>query len=62
MTESLIFLGSILVVAIIFSGVMIWVTKPSNSCSHVYERIDTYNDEKMILVCQKCGKIKRFKK
>lgn len=62
MTEVLIFLGSILVVAIIFSGAMVWINKPSNSCNHSYERIDTCNDKKMILVCRRCGKIKRFKK
>ena len=31
-------------------------------CKHSYERIDTCNDKNMILVCRRCGKIKKLKK
>ena len=40
----------------------IWVVKYCDSCKHSYERIDTYNDKRMILVCRRCGKIKRLRK
>lgn len=40
----------------------IWVMKACNSCNHSYERIDTCNDKKMILVCCRCGKIKKLRK
>lgn len=40
----------------------IWVIKVCHSCAHSYERIDGYNDKKMILVCRNCGKIKKLKK
>ena len=40
----------------------IWVMKACNACSHSYERIDTCNDKKMILVCRNCGKIKKLRK
>ena len=41
----------------------IWfMTKACNSCNHSYERIDTCNDKKMILICRKCGKIKKMRK
>lgn len=40
----------------------IWVIKACESCKHSYERIDTCNDKKMILVCRRCGKIKKLRK
>ena len=40
----------------------IWVVKYCDSCKHSYERIDNCNDKKMILVCRKCGKIKKLRK
>ena len=40
----------------------IWFIKACNSCNHSYERIDTYNDKMMILVCRRCGKIKKLRK
>ena len=39
-----------------------WVMKACDSCNHSYERIDTCNDKKMILVCRRCGKIKKLRK
>jgi hypothetical protein len=43
-------------------GLSIWVIKACDSCKHSYERIDTCNDKKMILVCRRCGKIKKLRK
>jgi Flp pilus assembly protein CpaB len=40
----------------------IWIIKACDSCKHSYERIDDYNDRKMILVCRRCGKIKKLRK
>ncbi len=40
----------------------IWNVKACDSCKHSYERVDTCNDEKMILICRKCGKIKKLRK
>lgn len=38
------------------------VLKICDSCNHCYERIDTCNDKKMILVCRRCGKIRKLRK
>lgn len=40
----------------------IWIMKACDPCRHSYERIDDYNDKKMILVCRRCGKIKKLRK
>ena len=40
----------------------IWIMKACDSCKHSYERIDDYNDKKMILICRRCGKIKKLRK
>lgn len=40
----------------------IWAMKACDPCNHSYERINDYNDKKIILVCYKCGKIKKWKK
>ena len=56
---------AVVLVVMVMSGVValsIWVMKACDSCHHTYERIDTYNDKKMILVCRRCGKIKKLKK
>jgi hypothetical protein len=58
----LLIFGFIVVVTIVFSGVIVWIYKPSHYCNHSYERVDIYNNKKMTLVCKRCGKIKRFKK
>ena len=42
--------------------VSVWIVKACNSCNHSYERIDGVNDKKMILICRKCGKIKKLRK
>jgi hypothetical protein len=52
---------SITVMAIIVA-LSIWVMKACHSCTHSYERIDDCNDKKMVLVCQRCGKIKKLRK
>ena len=58
------------IVAVVFgfgviSGIIavsIWFWKITNPCPHTYERIDTPNDKKVILVCRRCGKIKKIGK
>ncbi len=56
----------VVVLAVVAMGgvvaLSIWVMKACDSCHHSYERIDTYNDKNMILVCRRCGKIKKLKK
>ena len=44
------------------AGISLWVYKAVDTCRHAYERVDTCNDKKMILVCRKCGKIKKLRK
>ena len=65
MTGFLIFIGVILALFIIVGGVCgasIWVCRATDPCRHSYERVDTCNDKKMILICCKCGKIKKLRK
>ena len=51
-----------LVVVAGVAAVSVWVIKACDSCNHSYERIDTCNDKNMILVCRRCGKIKKLRK
>lgn len=46
----------------IIVALSIWVMKACDSCKHSYERIDNCNDKKMVLVCRRCGKIKKLRK
>ena len=66
MEAFLIFLGvmaTILIAFLMIIGMALWVYKVNNeTCPHSYERVDTCNDKKMILVCHKCGKIKKLRK
>lgn len=39
-----------------------WFSHFDGPCHHSYERIDTCNDKKCILVCRRCGKIKKLRK
>ena len=57
-------LSVVLAIAVTASigALSIWVMKACDSCKHSYERIDDYNDKKMILVCRRCGKIKKLRK
>ena len=55
-------LGFFGVLAVVFIGTLIIIYKIGNDCLHSYERIDTCNDKKMILVCRRCGKIKKLRK
>ena len=63
-----VFLILIMIIAILFSvtalitGATILVCRLAYPCNHSYERVDTCNDKKMILVCRKCGKIKKLSK
>ena len=59
----LVFVGSLvslIVIVVILTIVAYKLT--DGSCKHSYERIDDYNDKKMILICRKCGKIKKLRK
>ena len=56
------FLGITVIAALSVAGAVVWICRATDSCKHTYERIDTYNDKKMILVCRKCGKIKKLNK
>ena len=52
---SIIVMGSVIALSI-------WIMKAWDSCKHSYERVDTAKDKKMILVCCRCGKIKKLRK
>ena len=63
MTGILIFFGVILGILVLVGGICVlakWTM--SEDCDHCWERIDTCNDKKMILVCNRCGKIKKIRK
>ena len=51
-----------IIVMVVIAALSTWIMKACDSCTHSYERIDDYNDKKMVLVCRKCGKIKRLRK
>lgn len=55
-------LGAIVIVVFAVASVTIWICNATDPCHHSYERIDDYNDKKMILVCRRCGKIKKLRK
>ena len=54
-----IFFGLLFIIVV---GVILNIYKITEQCLHSYERIDTPNDKKMILVCRRCGKIKKLRK
>ena len=63
MFEMLIFFGVVIGLLMLIAGICAlakWTI--SEECLHSYERIDTCNDKKMILVCRECGKIKKLRK
>lgn len=65
MTGFLIFIGVIAVsffVVAMVAGATILICRYTDTCQHSYERVDTYNDKNMILVCRRCGKIKKLRK
>lgn len=53
---------SICVIAMLIAGVTVWICQATESCNHCYERIDDCNDKKMVLVCRRCGKIRKLRK
>lgn len=55
----LIFFG---IIAMSFIGVLVCTIIIDDNCKHSYERMDDCNDKKMILVCRRCGKIKKLRK
>ena len=44
------------------AGVIVWMVKACDPCKHSYERVDNANDKNAILVCRRCGKIKKIRK
>ena len=62
MLEAILALGAGLLLIVVVVMLSIWVMKACDSCNHSYERVDTANDKKMILVCRRCGKIKTLRK
>ena len=52
----------ICVFAMLIAGVTLWICLATSPCEHYYKRIDSCNDKKMVLVCKRCGKIKRLRK
>jgi hypothetical protein len=65
MEAFLIFIGIFITLLIgigVLLGLALWVYNVSDPCRHSYERVDTCNDKQMILVCRKCGKIKKLRK
>jgi hypothetical protein len=62
MAEWLVFIGSIIGLIMASGAVFTWIGKSDDPCKHSYERIDSYNDKKIILVCRKCGKIKKLRR
>ena len=59
MVEILVVIVLIFIVSFGIPGLIMWF---ADSCKHSYERIDSTNDKNMILVCRKCGKIKKLRK
>lgn len=47
---------------VLMAATSAWATSITYSCPHSYERIDTCNDKDIILVCRRCGKIKKLRK
>lgn len=62
MIEALFIVFIILAILASVVALSVWVMKACDSCNHSYERIDDCNDKKMILVCRRCGKIKKLRK
>ena len=65
MEAFLIFIGvwvTLLFACFAFAGMVLLIYNAMDTCHHSYERVDTCNDKKMILVCRKCGKIKKLRK
>lgn len=63
MMEFLAYIGVIFGILLFVAGIVgICKWACSDPCEHSYERIDTPNDKKMILVCHYCGKIKKIRK
>lgn len=63
MFDWLMFVGALVfLIAVVVILTIVAYKLTDGSCKHAYERIDDYNDKKMILVCRKCGKIKKLRK
>lgn len=65
MEAFLMFIGIFIAILLGVGGLVVmslWVYDFTDPCHHSYERVDTCNDKKMVLVCRKCGKIKKLRK
>jgi len=62
MIEAILSVFLAIIAMVIVVALSIWVIKACDSCHHFYERIDDCNDKKMILVCHRCGKVKKLRK
>ena len=60
--EILAIVGGTMLITFSVAAIGVWIVKVCDSCNHSYERMDTCNDKKMILVCRRCGKIKKLRK
>ena len=58
-TPVLIFFG---IIAMAFIGVLVCTIIVDDKCKHSYKRIDDCNDKNVVLVCHRCGKIKKLRK
>lgn len=62
MLEAILSVVLAIIAMAIVVALSVWVMKACDSCKHAYERVDDCNDKKMVLVCRRCGKIKKLKK
>ena len=61
----LIALGIVGILILLAVGIVLLAilgTKMLAPCYHSYERVDTCNDKKIVLVCRECGRIKKLRK
>ena len=62
MLEAILSVVLAIIAMAIVVALSVWVMKACDSCKHSYERVDDCNDKKMVLICRRCGKIKKLKK
>ena len=60
--ECVCIIALIILPGVAMAGLLLWLYKTETRCRHSYERIDDCNDKDMVLVCRRCGKIKKLKK
>jgi hypothetical protein len=60
--EFVFIVASILLLGVLLARISIWIYRATTICLHSYKRIDDCNDKKIILVCRRCGKIRKLRK